>query len=125
MGISLAAMVIDNDMLGAILRATAKVDISPETLDAGVIDAVATGTGHFLGEAETYARMHTDFLYPEIADRSSIEAWQEAGSPDIRQVAEDRVKKIFSGHHPYYIDPAHDQALREELPVRLERPHQG
>lgn len=50
---------------------------------------------------------------------------RRTNKPDIRQVAEDRVKKILSGHHPYYIDPAHDQALREELPVRLERPHQG
>ena len=125
MGISLAAMVIDNDMLGAILRATAKVDISPETLNATSIDAVATGAGHFLGEADTYARMHTDFLYPEIADRTSIEVWQDAGSRDIRKVAEDHVNRVLSNHHPYYIDPESDQPLREELPIRLERPHQG
>ncbi len=125
MGISLAAMVIDNDMLGAILRATAQVDVSPEAVSVRVIDAVATGTGHFLGEAETYARMHTDFLYPEIADRNSIEAWQEAGSPDIRKAAEDRVKMVLSSHHPHYIDPAHDQALRKALPIRLEWPYQG
>ena len=125
MGISLEAMVIDNDMLGAILRATAKVDITPETLDARAIDAVATGAGHFLGEAETYARMHSDFLYPEIADRTSIDTWQEAGSRDIQKAAEDHVRKVLAAHHPYYIDPAHDQAFREDLPVRVAAPPQN
>jgi len=120
MGISLGAMVIDNDMLGAILKATAKVDISPETLDVRAIDAVATGAGHFLGEAETYARMHTDFLYPEIADRTSIGVWQEAGSPDIRKVAENHVGQVLASHRPIYIDPVCDQVLHNELPILLD-----
>jgi len=125
MGISLAAMVIDNDMLGAILRATSAVDVSPETLNATSIEAVATGAGHFLGEAETFARMHADFLYPEIADRTSIEIWQAAGSADIHTMAEDHVRKVLASPPPYYIDPASDQALREVLPIKLELPHQG
>ena len=58
MGISFEAMVIDNDMLGAILRSTAKVDVSEDTVSPSAIGIVATGVGHFLGEAETYARMH-------------------------------------------------------------------
>ncbi len=122
MGISLEAMVIDNDMLGAILRSTAKVDVSAETVAAAAIGKVAKGIGHFLGEAETYARMHSDFLYPELADRSTIDVWQAAGSRDICARAADRVTELLSSHRPYYIDPESDDILRTALPIKLAPP---
>lgn len=122
MGISLEAMVIDNDMLGAILRSTAKVDVSAETVSAATIGKVATGIGHFLGEAETYARMHSDFLYPELADRRTIDVWQASGSRDIRILAAERVTDLLTSHRPYYIDPESDSILRAALPIKLTPP---
>ena len=122
MGISLEAMVIDNDMLGAILRSTAKVDVSAETVSAAAIGKVAKGIGHFLGEAETYARMHSDFLYPELADRRTIDVWQASGSRDIRMLAAERVTDLLSSHRPYYIDPESDSILRAALPIKLTLP---
>ena len=124
MGISFEAMVIDNDMLGCILRANSAVDVSPQTVSAEAIGAVATGVGHFLGEAETYARMHSDFLYPSIADRSGIDVWEAAGSADIRSAAAAHVAEILATHHPYYIDPLSDRILRDSLPVMLAAPPQ-
>ncbi len=124
MGISFEAMVIDNDMLGAILRSTAKVNVSTDTVSPKAIGIVAMGVGHFLGETETYARMHSDFLYPEIADRTTIDVWEAAGSQDIRKVATDRVDVILDTHNPYYIDPAVDSLLRTKLPIKLAMPSQ-
>jgi trimethylamine--corrinoid protein Co-methyltransferase len=122
MGISLEAMVIDNDMLGAILRSAAKIDVSAETVSAAAIGTVATGIGHFLGEAETYARMHSDFLYPELADRNTIDVWQAAGSRDIRTLAAERVTDLLTSQRPYYIDPQSDGILRAALPIKLAQP---
>ena len=122
MGISLEAMVIDNDMLGAILRSAAKIDVSAETVSAVAIGTVATGIGHFLGEAETYARMHSDFLYPELADRNTIDVWQAAGSRDIRTLAAERVTDLLTSQRPYYIDPQSDGILRAALPIKLAQP---
>ena len=119
MGVSLEAMVIDNDMLGAILHSTAKIDVSAETVSAAAIGTVAKGTGHFLGEAETYARMHSDFLYPDLADRSTIDVWQAAGSLDIRIKAAERVTDLLASHRPHYIDPRSDNILRKSLPIKL------
>jgi trimethylamine--corrinoid protein Co-methyltransferase len=121
MGISLEAMLIDNDMLGAILRSTAKIDVSADTVSADTIGMVAKGVGHFLGEADTYARMHSDFLYPALADRTVIDVWEAAGSRDIRDVATDQVKIVLDTHHPYYIDEESDRILREALPIKLVR----
>ena len=119
MGISFEALVVDNDMLGCILRATNPVDINPETLSARNIGAVARGAGHFLGEADTYARMHSDFLYPGIADRSVIDVWEAAGGHDIRHVAAAHAREVLKNHHPRYIDSGSDTILRESLPIEL------
>ena len=83
---------------------------------------VAKGVGHFLGEAETYARMHSDFLYPVLADRTAIDVWEAAGSRDIRDVAADQLDAIMEAHHPHYIDPGVDSLLRATLPIKLSIP---
>ena len=119
MGLSLAALVIDNDMLGSILRASGPVAVSPETIALESIDRVACGIGHFLGEPETYARMHSDFLYQKTVDRLGIEAWEEAGSPDMRDHAHDRALTILEEHHPTYIDAESEMILRNALPILL------
>ncbi len=119
MGISFEAMVVDNDMLGCILRATSPVEVSPQTLSASAIGTVVNEAGHFLGEADTFARMHSDFLYPEIADRNVIDVWEAAGSIDIRQAAARRAKEILAEHRPRYIEPAIDRDVRNLLPIEL------
>lgn len=95
MGTALESYVIDNDMLGSILSAHTEIEVSPETLDTDAIHAATTGAGHFLGEAETLARMNSDFLYPQIADRRSISEWHDAGTPSIWQRANERVRAIL------------------------------
>ena len=125
MGLSLAALVIDDDMLGSILRASGTVAVSSETIGLESIDRVALGVGHFLGEPDTYARMHSDFLYPKTADRLAIEGWERAGSSDIRDRAEQRVTAILSCHHPNYIDAESEMLLRESLPILMPQNYQG
>ena len=119
MGLSLEALVIDNDMLGNILRASGPVDVSAETLSFDMINKVVTGVGHFLGEPETYARMHSDFLYPKIADRTSIDTWEAAGCPAIAERAVDQVKAMLDCDYQDYIDPESDRILRQVLPIML------
>ncbi len=40
------------------------------------------------------ARMKSDFVYPDIADRGSVEEWEKNGSPNIHEMA----KKENDGH---------------------------
>ena len=48
------------------------------------------------GEADTLARMNSDFLYPQISDRRSIGEWQDDGAADSWQRAHDRVRSILA-----------------------------
>jgi trimethylamine--corrinoid protein Co-methyltransferase len=125
LGCALESYVIDNDMLGGIMSSLRSLEINAETLSAEAIDHVARGEGHFLGEPETYARMKTDFLYPEIADRRTPEEWEQDGSRDIREVARDRTRDILARHYPGHIDTSMDEKIRSVFDIRLPPEHMG
>lgn len=119
MGCSFEAMVIDNDMLGAIQRMLKGVEVSDETLSFEVIKEVARGPGHYLGHPQTLALMETEYLYPALADRTSQTEWQDGEGGDILEAAGARVREILSTHYPSYIDAATDAKIRERFEIRL------
>ncbi|MEM7118754.1 MAG: trimethylamine methyltransferase family protein [Chloroflexota bacterium] len=119
MGVAFESYVIDNDMLGGILRSLAPIEVSPATLATDMIANIVTGEGHFLGHPETYKRMTTDFLYPQIADRRSPQEWEEAGSPDIRDAAKAKTWEILATHFPKHISADLDQKIRAKFDIRL------
>ena len=105
MGASLEAYVIDNEMLGSILSAHTAIDVSIETLNLEGVQAAITGDGHFLGAADTLTRMNSDFLYPKIGDRRSIEEWQKDGGLSIWDRANEHVRAILNAPQVTLIDP--------------------
>lgn len=129
MGTSLESYVLDNDLLGAILRTVKGVEVTEDTLNFDVIRDVVMGEGHYLGHPQTFERMKTDYLYPDIADRRSISEWEEAGARDARDVARDTVRRVLSEHYPSHIPEAVDTQLRDTfniiLPKARMRPGNG
>ena len=121
MALSLEAMVIDNDMLGSVLRTVRGIEVNEETLSFDVINQVVHGEGHFLRSEQTIGLMRSEYEYPALADRSTPGEWEAAGSRDIRQQAGERVRSILSSHYPEYIDPAVDRKIREQFPILLPR----
>lgn len=121
MGCALESYVIDNDMLGTILKSLSGVSVNDETLALSSIQEVVHGDGHFLGRDETLARMQSDFVYPEIGDRRSIDEWVADGGRDIRRVAIDRTRQILKQHHPGHLSEDLDNALRDQFDIRLPR----
>ena len=120
MGCSFESLVIDNDMIGCIQRALRGIEVNEDTLSLDVIrEVVLDGPGHFLSHRQTLELMETEYLYPKVADRASIEDWEQEGSLDIRQRALKQVREILSSHYPKYIDSPIDAKLREMFPIRL------
>ena len=118
MATALESYVIDNDMLGSILSAHTAIEVSEVTLDPAAIHAAVTGAGHFLGEAETLARMNSDFLYPQIGDRRTIGEWQDDGAADSWKRAHARVREILASPPPSIIDAALAAQLETEFDLR-------
>ena len=123
MGFSLESLVIDNDMLGTVLRTVRGIEVSEETLSVDLIADVVEGEGHFLRSDQTVELMRSEYEYPDLADRSPYGMWENLGSMDIREQAAERVKSILSEHYPEYIDPAVDAKIRERFPILLPREH--
>ena len=119
MGVALESYVIDNDLLGAVLRSATPIEINTETLALDAVAEAVQGDGHFLGDAQTYARMKSDFLYPDMADRSSIEAWTSAGQPDLREAARERVRSLLAAAPPAHADTGVITGLCNDLGLDL------
>lgn len=119
MGVAFESYVIDNDMLGGVMRSLSPFEVNETTLAADMISEIVRGEGHFLGHSETYKRMESDFLYPEIADRKSPAEWEEAGSKDIREVAQEKVREILATHYPSHISAEVDPKLRAMFDIKL------
>ncbi|MDE2789690.1 MAG: trimethylamine methyltransferase family protein [Paracoccaceae bacterium] len=119
MGVSFESYVIDNDMLGAVMRSLGPIEVDDATLGLGEISDVITGDGHFLGRTETLRRMDRDFLYPEISDRRTLEAWAASGREDIRAIANRRVRTILAEHFPVCLESSLRNRLRREFDIRL------
>src|SRR5262249_8965672 len=117
MACSFEAYVIDNDMLGNVLRAVRGIEVTDETLSFEVIRAAVEGPGHFLGSAQTLSLMKSEFVYPRLSDRSRPEEWEAAGGHDIRDRARERARGILCTHYPTYIDPDIDAEIRRRFPI--------
>jgi trimethylamine--corrinoid protein Co-methyltransferase len=55
MALSLESLVIDNDLLGAVLRTVRGIEVNEETLSYDVIEQVVHGEGHYLTDNEVTA----------------------------------------------------------------------
>lgn len=114
--------VVDNDIIGAVQRSIRGIEVSDETLAIEVIrDVCLNGPGHFLGHDQTLTLMQSEYVYPEIGDRTSPKEWIEQGKPLFDDRARRKLKDVLSTHYPTHIDRATDQAIREQFPVKLPR----
>jgi trimethylamine--corrinoid protein Co-methyltransferase len=119
LGCSLESYVIDNEMLGAALRAIRGIEVSDETLSLDVIEEAVLGPGHYLGHPQTLALMESEYVYPQVGDRASPDEWEADGAPSIRARARARAKEVLETHYPVTIDPEVDRKLRARFPIQL------
>ena len=69
--------------------------VDDDTLAFDAIAEVGPG-GHFFGTAHTQARYRTAFYRPLISDWRNYETWEEAGSPEAAQKANQLVKLFLA-----------------------------
>jgi|CXWL01.1.fsa_nt_gi trimethylamine--corrinoid protein Co-methyltransferase len=119
MGSSFEGFVIDNDMIGSVLRVVRGIEVNEATLAYDVIRDTVFGPGHYLGHPQTLSLMKTEFLYPDILDRRDTATWQKDGSPSIYAQAHERVKEMLSRHYPRYLNADVDREIRRHFDIRL------
>ena len=124
LGCCFESYVIDNDIIGSVLRTVRGLEVTEDTLSVEAIrEACIGGPGHFLGSDQTLELMERDYIYPEVGDRTSPKEWAEQGSTNIRQRAHMKVNEVLASHYPTHIDEAIDDRIREKFGVKLPRDH--
>src|SRR5690606_31329953 len=82
------SLIVDNDLLGWCLRCVRGIEVNDETLAIETMRQVCTqGPGHYLGHPQTLSVMQTEYVYPEVGDRTSPKEWDERGRPDLIEQA--------------------------------------
>ena len=120
MGCSLESYVIDNDMLGNILRTIKGINVSASLLSIDTIaDVNINGEGHYLGEAQTLNLMKTEYTYPDLSDRQPITDWENSGCQSILDRAKNYTNRILSNHHPEHLSAKTDKKIRAAFDIRL------
>jgi trimethylamine--corrinoid protein Co-methyltransferase len=121
MGCSFESMVIDNEAIGSILRAVRGIEVNDETLSLDVINSSAIDPGHFLGNDQTLKYMETEYIYPDLMDRTPVGSWEKEGSKDALERSREKVAEIMSSHYPNYHGSAVDTKIRDRFPIRIPR----
>jgi trimethylamine--corrinoid protein Co-methyltransferase len=119
MAASPEALIIDNDMCGAILRSVRGVETNPGAVDLDIIESVVTGPGHYLGEGQTLALMKSEYTYPKLGNRQSIADWAEGGARTIWDRAIERAAEIERSDPPTHLPPEREAAIRAAFPIHL------
>lgn len=113
LGFCLESLVLGNDLLGQALRCVRGIEVTEETVGIEVMKQVCLeGPGHYLGSDQTLRLMQSEYIYPDIANRSSPKEWAENGRPQLLDAARDRVRMLLA-QDAHQIDPALDQRLHQ------------
>lgn len=114
------SILLDNDVLGAVLRITRGIEVNEKTLSfENVRDICMGGIGHYLGSDQTLAVMQSEYIYPDFSDRNSPNVWEESGKPVLIETAVAKRDEILANHFPKHISDETDRKVREQFPIAL------
>lgn len=107
-------LVIDNEMLGIIFRATQGINVNTETLAMDIIEKTGPG-GHYLSAEHTRKYYSMEHYMPQLCDRSARADWEKAESKDMVRRARDKVDTILREHSVEPLDRDTEKELQKIL----------
>ncbi len=108
-------LVIDNEIIGMIMRAVQGVEVNDTTLAFDEIKKAGPG-GHFVSSRFTRRMMRTEQYQPQLSDRENRPAWTKAGAKDARARATERVKQTLSQPAQPVLPEDVRTAIKEAIP---------
>ena len=114
------SLLLDNDILGAVLRITRGIVTKKTTKSGDIITAGCHSVFlHYLTSTYPLAVMQSEYIYPDLSDRTSPVVWADAGKPVLLDKAVLARDKILASHYPKHISDDTDAAVRAEFPISL------
>jgi len=104
--------VIDNEILGMVMRAVEGIRVDDETLAFDLIEQVGPG-GNFVTTKHTRHFMRSEHYQPVLSDRDSREEWESGGRKTTWEKAARMVTRIIDNHNYSLPAPIRHQVLSE------------
>ena len=104
--------VIDNEILGMVMRAVEGIRVDDETLAYDLIKEIGPG-GNFVTARHTRRFMRKEHYQPTLSDRNSREKWEERGGKATWQKAAETVKTILESPAAGLPDEVRNRVLSE------------
>jgi trimethylamine--corrinoid protein Co-methyltransferase len=108
-------LVIDNEIIGMVMRAVSGIEVNDETLAFDLIKSVGPG-GHFVSSRHTRKYMRAEQYLPRLSNRDDREKWIAEGAADAGARAGKMVKQILSAPRQSYLPEKTRKRLLEEIP---------
>ena len=96
--VSYEKFVVDNEILGMVMRAVEGIRVDDGTLAFDLIKEVGPG-GHFVTAKHTRRFMRTEHYQPSLSDRDSREEWEAKGCKTTLKRAAEKVEEIIAGRN--------------------------
>jgi len=106
--------VIDNEILGMVMRAARGLEVNDETIAFDVIRASGPG-GNFVTSPHTRRNMRREHYRPTLSDRAFRENWAGSGAKDTVARASEQVNRILA-QKGYSLPDEVKARIREEIP---------
>ena len=114
MSVSYEKYVVDNEIIGMVMRALEGIRVDEETLAFDVIKQVGPA-GHFVAQRHTRKHMRSEQYQPTLSDRENYEDWHAHGRKDTYARAREQVEEILS-RPGYRLPPDVREAVTREIP---------
>jgi len=108
-------LVIDNEIIGMVMRAVEGIRVDDETLAYDLIKKVGPG-GHFVSARHTRRHMRSEQFFPELSDRQERGKWKAAGEKDASVRATDKVVEILNKPAEPAIPSDIRKQIKREIP---------
>ena len=120
LGFCLESLILGNDLIGQALRCVRGIEVTEDSVSLDVIRATCIeGPGHYLGSEQTLNLMQTEYIYPDLGDRTSPKEWLELGKPDLLEKAIAKKNEILRKRSPAALDAETDGKIRSTFNIHL------
>jgi trimethylamine--corrinoid protein Co-methyltransferase len=108
-------LVIDNEIIGMVMRVVEGVRVDETTLAFEEIRKVGPA-GHYVASRHTRRHMRQEQYMPTLSDRETRDVWQAAGGKDTRRRASETARRILEADTVSFIDAAVRRRIIDEIP---------
>jgi trimethylamine--corrinoid protein Co-methyltransferase len=106
--------VIDNEILGMVMRAVEGIAVNDDTLAFNLIKKVGPG-GNFIAAKHTRRFMRREHFYTSVSDRNTRKEWEAKRRKSTWQRASRQVREVIASHK-YSLPPHIRQRVLWEIP---------